>query len=216
MSILSNFFTRTQFYHLTDIFAILKQFSANNYMVGGCVRDILMGKDFKDIDIVTDVPIAKSKPAFIAAGWKVNETGEKFLVLSISKDHQQYEVANFRKDGIYLDGRRPESVEIGTMKEDAERRDFTVNALYLDFDSNVVLDPNETGQADLDNRILRFIGKPKDRIKEDYLRVFRFYRFLAKGFQPHPGSIRACREYFNEAYPKITPERVRAELEKMI
>jgi len=207
---------RTQYYHLADIFEILKQFSPHNYLVGGCVRDYMMGKDFRDLDIVTEAPIEKSKPAFKKAGWKVDETGEKFLVLSISKDHEQYEVANFRKDGVYLDGRRPESVEIGTLEEDAKRRDFTVNALYYDFDTGEVYDPNGKGRDDVENRVLRFIGKPKDRIKEDYLRVFRFYRFLTKGFQPHIGSLRACREYFNEAYPKITPERVRGELEKMI
>ncbi len=208
--------SRTQFYHLLDIWEILKQNSSMNYLVGGCVRDFMMGKDFHDLDIVTDVHMDISKPKFKKAGWKVDETGEKFLVLSISKDHQQYEVANFRKDGVYLDGRRPESVEIGTIHEDAARRDFTVNALYLDFDSGHIYDPNGTGLKDIENKVLRFIGKPKDRIKEDHLRIFRFYRFLTKGFRPHPGSLRACREYFTEAYSKITPERVRTELEKMI
>lgn len=206
----------TQYYHLSDIFAILGQFSKNSFLVGGCVRDFSLGKVPKDFDVVTDVPMATAKKAFEASDWKVKETGESFLVLSISKDSQQYEVANFRKDGVYLDGRRPSSVEIGTLQEDAERRDFTVNALYWNFLTGEVLDPLGTGLDDLKTKLLRFIGRPKDRIREDYLRVFRYYRFLKKGFTPHPKSMRACREMFNEAYQKTTPERVRAELEKML
>jgi poly(A) polymerase len=156
--------------------------------------------------------------------------------LSISKEGEQYEIANFRKDGIYSDGRRPEAVQIGTIEEDAARRDFTINALYWNpmvevevNDSTTrrylcgrpmpygfqVADPTGKGLADLESKTLRFIGKPKERIQEDYLRVFRFYRFLAKGYTPDPRSLSAVREYFNEAYAKTTAERVRCELEKM-
>ncbi len=201
---------------LLQIFMILKSNTKRSYLVGGCVRDYLLHVEPKDFDIVTDIPYNLLERYFTDAGWKVNATGKAFLVLSISKNGRQYEIANFRKDGLYKDGRRPESVEIGTIEEDAARRDFTVNALYFDLNEYETLDPTGKGKADLDKKILRFIGKPEDRIKEDYLRVFRFYRFLAKGFRPDPKSLRAVREYFTEAYPKITPERVRGELEKMI
>jgi tRNA nucleotidyltransferase/poly(A) polymerase len=205
-----------------QIFLILDALSHNNYLVGGCVRDLLLNRTPADYDFVTDVPMDKIVTAFTEAGWKVNVTGQQFLVVSVSKDGEQYEIANFRKDGSYGDGRRPDTVEIGTIEDDANRRDFTINALYLKpgrFTEDMVdalIDPTGKGQTDLYNKVLRFIGKPEDRIREDYLRIFRFYRFATKGFRPEPKSLRACRELFNEAYLKTTPERVRVELEKMI
>ena len=127
------------------------------------------------------------------------------------------EIANFRKDGVTLDGRRPVEVEIGTIEEDAVRRDFTINALYENPITGQILDPTGKGLSDIKSRTLRFVGKPKDRIREDYLRVFRFFRFLAcKNLQPDIKSIKACREMFNESYENTTPERVRLELERMI
>jgi tRNA nucleotidyltransferase/poly(A) polymerase len=220
-----DFIDDTVKFHLLQIFMVLGALSEKNYLVGGCVRDILRVTIPKDYDLVTDAPIEKLSEAFKTAGWRVEETGKAFLVLSIGKDGKQYEIANFRKDGVYLDGRRPNTVEIGTIEDDAKRRDFTINALYLKPQGltntikeiyNYVIDPTGRGIDDLSNRILRFVGKPKERIREDYLRVIRFYRFLAKGFSPDPKSLRACRELFNEAYPDITPERVRAELEKFV
>jgi tRNA nucleotidyltransferase/poly(A) polymerase len=203
---------------LLQIFSLLNSESSNNYLVGGCVRDKLSGKIPKDFDIVTDIHMDNVQKMFENSGWAVKDTGKQFLVLSISKEHEQYEIANFRKDGVYSDGRRPEAVQIGTIQEDAMRRDFTVNALYLNpmAERQEVVDPTGKGMEDLNNGILRFIGRPEDRIKEDYLRVFRFYRFLTKGFKPDPRSLRAVREHFNEAYTKTTPERVRAELEKLV
>lgn len=200
---------------LLQVFMILGTKSKNNYMVGGAVRDYLLDKTPNDYDIVTDVPMDTVEKLFTESGWKVSTTGKAFLVVNVSKDGEQYEIANFRKDGVYLDGRRPESVEIGTLDEDARRRDFTINALYMRLDGTV-LDPLDKGNADLKNKILRFIGKPEERIKEDFLRVFRFYRFLAKGYRPDKKSLIACRALFNEAYEKTTPERVRAELEKLL
>lgn len=200
---------------LVQVFMILDTHSKNNYLVGGSVRDYVLGKTAADYDFVTDVPMGQLEELFKEAGWKVNATGKAFLVLSISKDGEQYEVANFRKDGVYLDGRRPESVTIGTIDEDARRRDFTINALYMRLDGTII-DPLNQGLQDIEKKILRFIGKPEDRIKEDFLRVFRFYRFLSKGYRPDQKSLIACRTLFNEAYEKTTPERVRAELEKLI
>lgn len=201
---------------LLQIFMVLKNRTTKSYLVGGCVRDYILHTEPKDFDIVTDVPYDLLEKDFRDAGWKVNATGKAFLVLSISKNGRQYEIANFRKDGIYKDGRRPESVEIGTIEEDAARRDFTINALYFDLNDYETLDPTGKGKSDLEKKVLRFIGKPEERIKEDYLRIFRFYRFASKGFRPDPKSLRAVREYFTDAYSQITPERVRSELEKMI
>ena len=202
---------------LLQIFTLLGSLPSNNFLVGGCVRDKLSSppRAPKDFDIVTDLPMDAVEVLFVSNGWEVKDTGKAFLVLSISKEGQQYEIANFRKDGVYSDGRRPEAVQIGTIEEDANRRDFTINALYWNPKVNEFLDPTGKGMADLKSKTLRFIGKPKDRIKEDYLRVFRFYRFLAKGYTPDPRSLSAVREMFNEAYAGTTAERVRCELEKI-
>ena len=200
-----------------QILYLLGQVSRNNYIVGGCVRDGFLGLSIKDYDIVTDVHMDVSKPLLKEAGFNVKECGEAFLVLNVSKDGEQFEIGNFRKEGVYLDGRRPTQVEIGTLQEDAVRRDFTINALYENPITGEILDPTSRGLSDIKNRVLRFIGNPKDRIQEDYLRLFRFYRFLAtKNLTADPKSLKACRQFFNEAYEKTTPERVRLELERLI
>lgn len=202
---------------LKHIFYLLNQKSKNNYLVGGCVRDGFLGVESKDYDIVTDVHMDISKPLFEEHGFKTKECGEAFLVLIISKDGEQYEIANFRKESVFLDGRRPSVVEIGTIEEDAVRRDFTINSLYENPTTGQILDPTGKGLSDIKSRTLRFIGNPKERIREDYLRVFRFFRFLAcKNLNPDVKSLKACREMFNEAYKNTTPERVRLELERII
>lgn len=201
--------------NLLQIFVILKSYSNNNYLVGGCVRDFLTGKIPKDFDIVTDVQMDTIEEAFKTNGWSVDSVGKQFLILFVSKNGEQYEIANFRKDVGFSDGRRPDQAIIGNLETDAARRDFTVNSIYYDPFNDTYLDPNN-GMKDVKNKTLRFIGRPEDRIKEDYLRIFRFYRFLSKGFTPDKRSLKACREYFNEAYLKTTPERVRVEIERIV
>ena len=115
----------------------------------------------------------------------------------------------------FSDGRRPDEAIIGDINTDAARRDFTVNSIYYDPIHGSFLDPNK-GMEDIKTKTLRFIGRPHDRIREDYLRIFRFYRFLSKGFTPDKKSLKACRELFNEAYLHTTPERVRMEVERMV
>lgn len=202
---------------LLQIFTLLGSKPSNSFLVGGCVRDKLSSppKAPKDFDIVTDLSMDEIEVMFKDNGWDVKDQGKTFLVLGIGKEGQHYEIANFRKDGVYSDGRRPESVQIGTIEQDAARRDFTINALYWNPKVNEILDPTGKGLTDLKSKTLRFIGKPKDRIKEDYLRVFRFYRFLSKGYEPDPRSLSAVREFFAEAYAGTAPERVRVELERM-
>lgn len=200
---------------LLQLFVLLENESKNTYLVGGCVRDHLMGKKPHDFDIVTDVHMDKIEEVFSANDWKVDATGKEFLVMNVSRNGHMYEIANFRKDGEYKDGRRPDTVEIGDVETDSARRDFTVNAIYYNPFTGKYMDP-QGGRKDLKDLRLKFIGRPKDRIKEDYLRIFRFYRFLSKGFTPDKRSLKACREFFNEAYLKTTPERVRVEIEKMV
>lgn len=201
---------------LLEIFLHLKELTTESYLVGGCVRDFLLSKTPHDFDIVTDASIEDMSEIFANAGWEVIEAGKKFLVLNISKNGQHFEIANFRKDGVYLDGRRPEKVEIGNIFEDAKRRDFSVNALYMDPFTGTILDPLSEGIKDIKTRTLKFIGKPVERIQEDHLRVFRFYRFLTKGFVADKKSLKACRTHFNTAHKESDPDRVRIEIEKMV
>lgn len=200
---------------LLQIFLLVYDTSSNTYLVGGCVRDMLLGKTPKDYDIVTDANIEQLKPTLVDNGWKVDAVGENFLVYAVSKNHCQFEIANFRKESGFTDGRRPDHVEVGTLEEDAKRRDFSVNSIYYNPITNTFVDPNN-GRKDIQSKTLRFVGRPHDRIREDYLRVFRFFRFLSKlGFQAEIRSLKACRELFNEAYSKTNPERVRMEIERM-
>ena len=201
--------------NLLQIFLILRGFSDKNYLVGGSVRDALLGKEPKDFDIVTDVHMDTIEQAFQENGWTVDAVGKQFLVMFVSKNGEQFEIANFRKDVGFSDGRRPDEAIIGDLNTDAARRDFTVNSIYYDPITGSFLDPNK-GMEDIKTKTLRFIGKPHDRIREDYLRIFRFYRFLSKGFTPDKKSLKACRELFNEAYLHTTPERVRMEVERMV
>jgi len=202
--------------NLLQIFTLLNSISSNNYLVGGCVRDMLMNKTPKDFDIVTDIPMDKIEEVFSNNGWKVDSVGKQFLVMFVSKNGENFEIANFRKEVGFSDGRRPDSVSIGDLTTDSQRRDFTINSIYFNPMNGDFVDINN-GIKDINNKILKFIGKPKDRIHEDYLRIFRFYRFLlTTGFTPDKISLRECRSHFKEANEKLAPERIRMELEKMV
>ena len=192
--------------------------SENSCVVGGCVRDIILGNNPEDIDFVTDIDYDTLEFMFKKAGFKVQSEGKQFLVCIVSKNGEQYEVANYRKDGTYADGRRPESVSIGNIDEDALRRDLTVNALYYNLTTNQVLDPTGQGIIDINNKVLRFVGKPSERLAEDYLRGWRFLRFLKKleGFEAHPKSLRSVRENWDSVYKKTNPQRVLQEISKIV
>ena len=122
--------------YLLEVFCILSGIynddkKEESYLVGGCVRDILLNKIPKDFDVVTNIPIENVITEFSNNGWKVSEAGKQFLVCIISKNGISIEIANFRNDLTYIDGRRPEAVEIGTIEEDSRRRDISINSLYL-------------------------------------------------------------------------------------
>jgi hypothetical protein len=201
---------------LSDVANILTIFDKEACLVGGSVRDAIQDNTPKDFDFVTTLDYDRLNQLFASYGFTVTESGQQFLVLTVSKDGEDYEIACYRNDGTYVDGRRPESVSIGSMEEDAARRDFTVNALYYNLASRVVLDPTGNGIQDSLTSTLRFVGKPKDRLKDDYLRGIRFYRFVAKGFAPESKSLSAVRELFSEIIKKTSPERIRVELERIV
>jgi hypothetical protein len=199
-----------------EVMQILSLNDKTACLVGGCVRDILIGEAPKDFDFVSSLPYEKLSELFSEAGFTVKETGKQFLVLTATKNGVTFEIANFRKDSITSDGRRPESVEIGDIFEDAARRDFTINSLFYNLRYKQLLDPAGRGLDDIDARLIRFNGNPEQRLKEDFLRGIRFYRFVARGFKPESNSLATVRRMFPEIVAKTDPERIRSELERMI
>ena len=195
---------------------ILTELSPNSCLVGGAVRDILKGNLPKDFDFVTDASYDQIITKFKENNFKVIETGKQFLVLNVKYNDEKFEISNFRKDGTYVDGRRPESVSIGTIEEDAHRRDFTINALYFNLFTHELIDPTGEGLNDLLNNHLAFVGNAKDRLNEDLLRVYRAYRFISKGFVPSKNTLKHIRHAFDCAQKTVAPERVKNEIEKTI
>jgi len=162
---------------LSEVEKIFNAFGESSvFLVGGCVRDTLMNKSVTDIDFAT--PCEPLEVIEILNKSEINyvDIGIKFGTVTAIIDDKKYEITSFRKD-ISTDGRHAEVEFSKEMEADAARRDFTINALYVDQDCKIYDFYN--GQEDLKNAILRFIGDPQARIKEDYLRIMRFFRFLA-------------------------------------
>ncbi len=180
------------------------------YFAGGCVRDSLLGNIPKDYDIATD-----ATPDQILKIFPNGDTiGAHFGVILVRSDGFHFEIATFREDGEYSDGRRPDSVSYTDAQTDAGRRDFTVNGLFEDPISGEIVD-HVGGQADLAAQTLRAIGDPAQRFAEDYLRLLRAVRFATKlGFEIEPTTWAAMQ---NEAanIASIAPERIREELDKI-
>ncbi len=196
---------------ILEIAIILRTITEESYIVGGALRDMLLGLPSKDIDIVTDAPYIKMKDAFEEAGWEVKETGKQYLVINIAKNGNHFEISNFRADTDNEGG------IIGNIYTDAMRRDFTINALYMKLGTDNIIDVLGMGLGDIRKRELRFIGRPGTRIEEDPLRIWRFYRLLkTKDLVPHKGSLRAVRRLWKDNYTLCSPERVRNEVEKMV
>ena len=177
---------------------------------GGCVRDRLLGKEAHDIDIATSArpeEIQKLFPRTVAVG-------AQFGVIVVLEDRGEFQVATFRSDGAYRDGRHPESVAFTNAEGDARRRDFTVNGLFFDPLTRQILD-FVGGEADLRAGILRSIGDPHARFAEDKLRLIRCVRFAASlGFEIEAETWRALVERAPEI-TAVSAERIRDELVKI-
>ncbi len=180
--------------------------------VGGAVRDRLLGKTYTDIDITTSAQPSEIEPLFPCSVL----VGKSFGVARVKVGEVDYEVATFRRDGVYLDGRHPEDVTYADRPElDAQRRDFTVNALYYDPIEGRVLDFVE-GAKDLASRTLRTVGNPVDRFREDRLRLLRAIRFAAQlDFRIEPKTWEAIRREAPRIQ-EISAERIRDELLRML
>jgi tRNA nucleotidyltransferase/poly(A) polymerase len=177
------------------------------YFAGGSVRDLVRGQIPKDIDIATDArpdDVQKMFPRTYAVG-------AHFGVIVVLEDDFQFEVATFRSDGAYLDGRRPVEVHFATAREDAARRDFTINGMFFDPAKDEVID-FVGGRADLEARVIRAIGDPGQRFAEDRLRMLRAVRFATVlGFEIDAATwdaVVANAASINE----ISAERIREEL----
>ena len=190
----------------------LHEHSHTAYLVGGCVRDLLLGHQPKDYDVATS-----ATPAQVAALFPDAElVGAHFGVVIVRREGLFVEVATFRSDNDYQDGRRPTSVTYETdPTKDALRRDFTINALFYDIQEDRILDFTG-GRDDLEARIIRAIGNPLDRFAEDYLRMLRAIRFAARfGYEIEPATRGAIRRLHAEI-TLISAERIRDELNRIL
>jgi len=177
---------------------------------GGCVRDMLLGNEPHDYDIATD-----ARPEDIARLFRRTiAVGAHFGVICVLEEGAEFQVASFRADGVYLDGRHPQDITFATPRQDAERRDFTVNGMFFDPIRNELID-YVGGQNDLQNNLLRAIGDPEARFREDRLRILRAVRFTATlEMQIEPATWRAAQK--NAAsITEVSAERIRDELVKL-
>ena len=195
-----------------SVVAQLRAAGHRAYLVGGCVRDLLLGREPKDFDVATD-----ARPDRVSELFERSEqVGAHFGVVLVRENTSQVEVATFRSDASYSDGRRPDAVHFETdPRQDAMRRDFTINALLLDPDTNDVLDFTG-GREDLRRRVIRAIGDPEERFQEDHLRLIRAVRFAARlGFEIEPATMAAIQR-LHFLIQKVSPERVRDELARIL
>lgn len=191
---------------------VLRRNGYQALLVGGCVRDLQLGREPADYDVTTDATpeeVMKLFPESVAVG-------ARFGVMLIPRDGLEVEVAAFRSDVGYSDGRHPDRVVYSkTPEEDVQRRDFTINGLLMRHDTGEVLD-FVGGQADLKAEIIRAIGEPSRRFTEDKLRMTRAVRFAARfGFEIEAATFRAIRRHVGEIH-QVSPERLRDELTKLL
>jgi poly(A) polymerase len=189
----------------------LKNAGHQAYWAGGCVRDILMGHEPKDYDIVTS-----AKPDEVEKLLEhTKPVGKEYGVILVIENKHVFEVATFRAEAGYSDGRRPDSVCFTDAGEDAKRRDFTINGMFYDPLEDRIIDCVD-GRKDLDARLIRFIGDSHERILEDHLRILRAVRFKNQfNFQYHPDTYEALNKHAKLAN-KVSNERIRDEFNKMI
>ncbi len=181
------------------------------FLAGGCVRDKLLQHTPKDYDVVTDATPKRVKEIFPRA----RQVGAQFGVMLVRRFGHDIEVATFRSDGPYSNGRHPDAVTFGTDVEDARRRDFTINGLFLDPIDGRIID-HVNGREDLEAGIIRTIGQPAQRFAEDHLRMLRAVRFTARlCFRMEPATAAAIKRLAGYL-ETISPERVWMELEMIL
>jgi poly(A) polymerase len=199
--------------HLAEqVCATLRAAGHQAYLVGGCVRDLLLGREPADYDVATDATPERVLDLFPGS----LSIGAQFGVVVVVQDSLKVEVATFRSDRGYSDGRHPDQVAYATQPEqDVLRRDFTINGLLMEPRTSQVLD-FVMGQEDLRTGVIRAIGRPEERFEEDKLRMLRAVRFAARfGFRVEPVTLKAIRKLASKV-AQVSAERVRDELTKLL
>ena len=193
------------------ILRVLEENGFEAYVVGGCVRDSLLGRAPHDWDITTSALPAAVKALFP----RTIDTGLKHGTVTIPVKGENYEVTTYRVDGEYLDGRHPSTVTFtASLKEDLQRRDFTINAMA--YSGKDGLQDFFGGLEDLENGLIRAVGDPAKRFGEDALRILRAVRFAAQlGYEVEEDTVRAMKD-LAPTLAKISAERIAAELEKLL
>jgi tRNA nucleotidyltransferase (CCA-adding enzyme) len=199
---------------IAHAYKILNRLNASSFeafIVGGAVRDYLLGLPVMDIDIST-----QAKPDDIQSLFKkAIPTGKAFGTMTVIEEGYSYEITTYRKDGEYLNHRKPESIAFSKdILEDLKRRDFTINQLRMDAQGQIYDEFN--GLEDLRNRVIRTIGNPHERFEEDALRLLRAFRFSTKlGFKIEEKTLKAIQDKA-PLIKTISIERVQQELAKML
>lgn len=194
------------------IAAVLREAGHEAWLVGGCVRDRLLGRPMSDVDLTTNATPEQLLRLFPGSG----EVGAHFGVVLVKWGGCPMEVATYRSESSYADGRHPGEVRFETdVRRDLARRDFTINALLADPFTDEVVDL-VGGRADLDARLIRAIGEPAERFAEDHLRLLRAVRFAARlGFDIEPATFAAIQR-LAPGVARISAERVRDEITRIL
>ena len=207
--VIDNF--RNKFKGAIDILKIFNRNGYEAYFVGGCVRDYLLGEEFSDIDITTNAFPEEVKKIFR----KSIDTGIQHGTVTILVNGEGYEVTTFRTEDEYTNHRAPEKVEfVSNLREDLDRRDFTINAMALD--SNGKLYDYHKGESDLTCKVIKTVNNPNDRFYEDALRMLRAFRFSSKlGFEIEKDTLEAIKKNA-ELIKFVSIERIVNEFKKLL
>ena len=197
--------------HILLAMALMEDGGFSPYLVGGCVRDHIMGKVPNDYDITVDADPCEIYEIFSKKGYKAEQKGKQFGTVVVYSDGGEIEITPHRTEGSYSDSRHPDDVRfVKDIRQDLARRDFTVNALAMDSNFNIIDEFN--GIEDMDKKIIRCIGDPYIRFGEDALRILRAMRFAARfGFDIDPCTKDAMIKQ-KDGLKNISAERIREEL----
>jgi len=199
---------------LQRLFVALAAAGGEGRVAGGAVRNALLGEAVTEVDVATTLSPEQVTAACTAAGMAVHPTGIDHGTVTVVVDHHPFEVTTLRHD-VETDGRRAKVKFTGEWEADAQRRDFTINALYCDARGRIFDFVN--GLPDVQNRRVIFVGDPEQRIREDYLRILRFFRFHARYGHgvPDPAGLAACAR-LKAGLDGLSAERIRQEMFKLM
>lgn len=199
--------------HVRNTLNILEKAGYEAFIVGGSVRDLMLNKIPSDYDITTSATPIEIEKAF--DGFKTINIGKEYGTIVVVQPEGNLEITTYRSEGIYLDGRRPSEITFSkNINEDLSRRDFTINSMAYN-EKTGIIDPFN-GVEDIENKIIRTVGNPKERLNEDYLRIMRAVRFSAQlGFSIEEDTYNVCKE-LSKFLQHISAERIRDEFTKIL